>query len=317
MGGAPPFAHVPQKGEPAECAREKVIARRRTQEENISRAEGGGGCVTDGDSMRLALLDRDRPSRDGGLDAAFHINQVFSPPPKTEPKLRRRRPLIAPRPLSPTLAAMSLRTSENSVTAANARTGLDTANVAAAINAGAPNAYASPAVHVPTAGQRAVVSAQQGAQSAATTQPGALSGFGAARPKTLGRGEKDPVWLRVAYIVGSVILPPLVVFLKTGDACETVINIAWFILGWLPAVVHSLIVVSGDTRCTCMTDCALDVTPGSRLASLSNNNNVNPPVTTARPTVVTTTKDSLVYDGPATGGTSRTVSPAEPRAISA
>ena len=162
----------------------------------------------------------------------------------------------------------------------------------------------------PTAGQTAVVSVQQSAQHAASANPGVLSGFGRGGPKGLGRGEKDPAWLKVLYIVGSIFVPPIVVLVKTGDPCETGLNVLWWMLGWFPAVVHSLIVISGDTRCACITDCALDVTPGSRLSTLVDNNVTPAPAPTARPPIDTAAKDA--YDGPRTGGTSATVSPVEP-----
>ena len=82
----------------------------------------------------------------------------------------------------------------------------------------------------------------------------------AARPE-----HKDSVPLKAFYLASSILLPPLAVAIKTGDPCETVISLGWWILGVIPGMAHALIVTFGDTRCSCAPGAAMAVPPGQRI----------------------------------------------------
>ena len=49
----------------------------------------------------------------------------------------------------------------------------------------------------------------------------------------------------VGMYILAVILPPLAVWLYTGDTNVTLINLLLTIIGWLPGVVHALVFVLG------------------------------------------------------------------------
>ena len=50
-------------------------------------------------------------------------------------------------------------------------------------------------------------------------------GFGT-RPRSLGRGDpQPPPALALGYILAAIFIPPLAVAVKTGDICETAINL--------------------------------------------------------------------------------------------
>jgi uncharacterized membrane protein YqaE (UPF0057 family) len=75
--------------------------------------------------------------------------------------------------------------------------------------------------------------------------------------------HEDSTAVKVAYAVGSVFLPPLVVGLKTGDPCETLINFGLLLLGWIPATIHSLAVVFvPGTSLSCFPETASSIPPG-------------------------------------------------------
>ena len=82
----------------------------------------------------------------------------------------------------------------------------------------------------------------------------------AARPE-----HKDSAPMKVFYLASSILLPPLAVAIKTGDPCETVISLGWWILGVIPGMAHALIVTFGDTRCSCAPGAAMAVPPGQRI----------------------------------------------------
>ena len=73
--------------------------------------------------------------------------------------------------------------------------------------------------------------------STSTSAPVATSGSGPAgggarppqRAQLASRGlhDTDPALLKIGYIAGSIFIPPLAVFVKTGDACETGVNFLW------------------------------------------------------------------------------------------
>ena len=71
--------------------------------------------------------------------------------------------------------------------------------------------------------------------------------------------------MKAFYVVSSILLPPLAVAVRTGDPCETAINIGWLCLGWLPGVIHSVLVTIGTSRCSCIPDAAMAVPPGQRI----------------------------------------------------
>lgn len=71
--------------------------------------------------------------------------------------------------------------------------------------------------------------------------------------------------MKLFYVVSTIFLPPLSVAVRTGDVCETFINIGWCFLGYIPAVVHSAMVSFGDTRCSCAPEAAMVVPPGEMI----------------------------------------------------
>ena len=77
--------------------------------------------------------------------------------------------------------------------------------------------------------------------------------------------HKDSTPMKVFYLASSILLPPLAVAIKTGDPCETVISLGWWILGVIPGMAHALIVTFGDTRCSCAPGAAMAVPPGQRI----------------------------------------------------
>jgi hypothetical protein len=132
----------------------------------------------------------------------------------------------------------------------------------------------APAAGAPATTQRTTTTTTP-ATTVTTTAPGArswYSGFGRAGPKGLGRGEVLPGWATVTLIVVrvgrmraarspltppapaprppqvSIIVPPLAVAIKTGDPCETLINILWWALGWFPGVRLSRPVAAPKSR---------------------------------------------------------------------
>ena len=50
------------------------------------------------------------------------------------------------------------------------------------------------------------------------------------------------------YNLLSVFVPPLSVAFKTGDGCETLINLGLTILGYFPGLLHALVVILGRAR---------------------------------------------------------------------
>ena len=64
------------------------------------------------------------------------------------------------------------------------------------------------------------------------------------------RRDPSPA-MKAFYVVASIFLPPVAVAVRTGDPCETIISCGWLLCGWIPAIVHSVMVSFGDTRCSC------------------------------------------------------------------
>ena len=77
---------------------------------------------------------------------------------------------------------------------------------------------------------------------------GTLAGLGDGTPKMMGRGQLENRPHNVLYNLLSVFVPPLAVAFKSGDACETLINIGLTILGYFPGLVHAMVVVNSDAR---------------------------------------------------------------------
>ena len=77
--------------------------------------------------------------------------------------------------------------------------------------------------------------------------------------------HKDGPVAKVCYLIASIFVPPLAVAMKTGDPCETVINIGLWCFGVIPGMAHALIVSFGDTRCSCAPGAAMAVPPGQRI----------------------------------------------------
>jgi uncharacterized membrane protein YqaE (UPF0057 family) len=84
--------------------------------------------------------------------------------------------------------------------------------------------------------------------------------------------------MKVFYAAASFFLPPLAVVIKTGDFCETLINVLFLMLGWIPATIHAAIISfggSGAGRLSCYPEeMSMAVPPGvamqSKLASSSS-----------------------------------------------
>jgi len=77
--------------------------------------------------------------------------------------------------------------------------------------------------------------------------------------------KKSSPGMKLFYIVSTIFFPPLSVAVRTGDVCETAINVGWCFLGYIPAVVHSAMVSFGDTRCSCAPEAAMAVPPGEMI----------------------------------------------------
>lgn len=103
-------------------------------------------------------------------------------------------------------------------------------------------------------------------------------------PKSLGRDRPDAMWMKVFYAVFAILVPPITVGVKTGDPCETGINILWWILGWFPGCIHALLVAFSDTRCTCAPDMAMEPTPGDLLQGMAKKQGVGTSTTTSTST---------------------------------
>ena len=71
--------------------------------------------------------------------------------------------------------------------------------------------------------------------------------------------------MKLFYVVSTIFLPPLSVAVRTGDVCETLINVGWMFFGYVPAVVHSAMVSFGDSRCSCAPEAAMAVPPGEMI----------------------------------------------------
>ena len=83
--------------------------------------------------------------------------------------------------------------------------------------------------------------------SAAPTTSSAVAASLPLEP-TLGRGDLKSSYKNFSFAVCSVILPPLAVFIKTGDGAESGINVLLWCLGVLPGVCHSLLVTQTNIR---------------------------------------------------------------------
>ena len=79
---------------------------------------------------------------------------------------------------------------------------------------------------------------QQQQQYSQQQQQGGL-GMREGYPPAAARGarvdQQDSGAMKAFYVIASILLPPLAVAVKTGDPCECLINVAWWILGCVPA----------------------------------------------------------------------------------
>jgi uncharacterized membrane protein YqaE (UPF0057 family) len=53
---------------------------------------------------------------------------------------------------------------------------------------------------------------------------------------------------KVLEVILAIILPPLGVFLKVGIGAHFWINIILTILGYIPGIIHALIIIMSDKR---------------------------------------------------------------------
>ncbi len=51
---------------------------------------------------------------------------------------------------------------------------------------------------------------------------------------------------KIVAIILSVLLPPIAVLIKSGAGKSLIINIILCLLGWIPGVIHALIVTVDD-----------------------------------------------------------------------
>ena len=124
----------------------------------------------------------------------------------------------------------------------------------------------------------------------------ALAGLGSETPKRMGRGELGGRKTNVGLAILSVFIPPLAVALRTGDGCETLINFGLFLCGYLPGLVHALLITQTDARCnTCTNALAVEDAPAQAMARALEQGLVQadaPAAPTARPTVSVAAKDA-------------------------
>lgn len=114
--------------------------------------------------------------------------------------------------------------------------------------------------------------------------------------------------MTVFYGLSSIFLPPLAVGFKTGDPCETGINILFLFLGWIPACIHAFLISFGsgsNFRLTCYPESAMLPPPGVKLenalATKGYGGGTGSPSMT---TTTTTTNRSSSYPSSNTGQTS-------------
>lgn len=124
-----------------------------------------------------------------------------------------------------------------------------------------------------TSAQLTANSTMSSAHPPPTTAAVFSSGLGQAGPKSLGRGDLASPGKNVIYGIGSVILPPVAVFVKTGDFGETLVNTLLWLCGYFPGLIHSLIVTQSDTRAGpcmgCSPKLAMDAPPGAQIEQLT------------------------------------------------
>jgi uncharacterized membrane protein YqaE (UPF0057 family) len=83
------------------------------------------------------------------------------------------------------------------------------------------------------------------------------------------RRDPSPA-MKAFYVVASIFLPPVAVAVRTGDPCETIISCGWLLCGWIPAIVHSVMVSFGDTRCSCAPQNAVMAVPPGCVVTVDN-----------------------------------------------
>ena len=83
------------------------------------------------------------------------------------------------------------------------------------------------------------------------------------------RRDPSPA-MKAFYVVASIFLPPVAVAVRTGDPCETIISCGWLLCGWIPAIVHSVMVSFGDTRCSCAPQNAIMAVPPGCVVTVDN-----------------------------------------------
>jgi len=83
------------------------------------------------------------------------------------------------------------------------------------------------------------------ATSVAAAEPATALPLGA---PTLGRGDLKSPYKNYSFALLSILLPPVAVFIKTGDGAETGINTLLWCLGLLPGMCHSLLITQTDIR---------------------------------------------------------------------
>ena len=80
--------------------------------------------------------------------------------------------------------------------------------------------------------------------SVAAAEPAAALPLGA---PTLGRGDLKSPYKNYSFALLSILLPPVAVFIKTGDGAETGINTLLWILGGIPGMCHSLLITQTES----------------------------------------------------------------------
>ena len=103
---------------------------------------------------------------------------------------------------------------------------------------------------------------------------------------TLGRGDLKSPYKNYSFALLSILLPPVAVFIKTGDGAETCINVLLWALGGIPGMAHSLLITQSDIRyspiCSPTGELALNQAPVVRVdQALANSTGATGPAATA------------------------------------
>ena len=115
--------------------------------------------------------------------------------------------------------------------------------------------------------------------------------------------------MTVFYVLSSIFLPPLAVGVKTGDACETIINILFLFLGWIPAAIHAFLISFGSGsafRLSCFPESAMVPPPALRMEQALASKGYGGTTGTGMGSSTSATTSTSRYNYPQTSGQSTT-----------